>query len=503
MPVLVRIALRNLLEHKAKTIIVGAIVAVGIAVLIVGESFTAASAMGVRRLFIDNYTAHVMVSGIADGPISLFGVQSPGAVQETPVIPDYEKVRAHVEGIPGVAAVTPQISGYARMRYRDYPGWAFSLLFGIEPQSYRRLFDNISFVEGRDLRPGEAGILLSTERVAELKTQVTARALRDQGKDPAVEIHVGDTIRLTSFGYIGIKIREVPIVGIFQFKQASEGVGIDLISYVDVETLRALRGLTLGSRGGYTLRESETALLAMDNVEDIFAKGGATIEEAGVSGKLTDRKLRDILGDTAARQEALKQDVGAWNYLLIKLDNPRQADRLMGGLNDWFVANGLAAHAGTWQAAAGPFSTTADVIRTVFTIAVIILGIVALIIIMNTLVISVLERTGEIGTMRALGARKGFVWRMFLYETLVICVVFGLLGILLSVVAVGIVNLLRVPATNVFLRIIFGGAELHPTVGVVSILVALGVVVMIGFLGNLYPVSIALRIPAVRAMHTE
>ena len=62
---------------------------------------------------------------------------------------------------------------------------------------------------------------------------------------------------------------------------------------------------------------------------------------------------------------------------------------------------------------------------------------VAVIIMMNTLVISVIERTGEIGTMRALGARKGFVWKMFLVETLTIAVVFGLIGTGLALGALG------------------------------------------------------------------
>ncbi len=64
-------------------------------------------------------------------------------------------------------------------------------------------------------------------------------------------------------------------------------------------------------------------------------------------------------------------------------------------------------------------------IRIVFSVAILIVAIVAIIIIMNTLVISVIERTGEIGTMRALGAQKPFVWLMFLVETLTVTIVFG------------------------------------------------------------------------------
>ena len=37
---------------------------------------------------------------------------------------------------------------------------------------------------------------------------------------------------------------------------------------------------------------------------------------------------------------------------------------------------------------------------------------------MNTLIISIVERTGEIGTMRALGGEKSFIRGLFLAETL-------------------------------------------------------------------------------------
>ena len=95
--------------------------------------------------------------------------------------------------------------------------------------------------------------------------------------------------------------------------------------------------------------------------------------------------------------------------------------------------------------------------RVVFNIAIIIVAVVAVIIMMNTLVISVIERTGEIGTMRALGAKKGFVRRMFLVETLTIAVVFGLIGTALAFGVVGIIDLAHITATNAFLKILFAG----------------------------------------------
>jgi putative ABC transport system permease protein len=172
-------------------------------------------------------------------------------------------------------------------------------------------------------------------------------------------------------------------------------------------------------------------------------------------------------------------------------------------MNLWLREKGIAAQAGNWEAAAGPFATTADVIRTVFNVAIIIIGVVAIIIMMNTLVISVIERTPEIGTMRALGAKKNFVWRMFLYETLAITLVFGFIGIILALIIVGILNAIGIPANNTFLQILFAGDELHPKIAPMSVLTSMVVVTVIGFISHLYPVTVALKIQPIRAIQAK
>ena len=53
----------------------------------------------------------------------------------------------------------------------------------------------------------------------------------------------------------------------------------------------------------------------------------------------------------------------------------------------------------------------------------------AIIIIVNTLSMAAIERTSEIGMMRAVGARKGFIRLMFLGETAALSAIFGGAGI--------------------------------------------------------------------------
>jgi len=54
--------------------------------------------------------------------------------------------------------------------------------------------------------------------------------------------------------------------------------------------------------------------------------------------------------------------------------------------------------------------------------------IVAVIGVINTILMSVYERTGEIGIMKAIGARRGDIFTLIWYETLALCVAGGLVG---------------------------------------------------------------------------
>lgn len=550
MPLLFRIAYRNLWEHKGKTLIIGIIVALGVVVLLVGNSLMDTASDGIERAFIGNYTGHVMISGIADGDVSLFGVATPsvGGIVGPPVIPEYDRVREFASGLERVEQSTAQITGFGILRlegeqYGDLQSSAFSLLFGIEPDTYEQMFRNIRILEGDYLQPGEVGLMLSTDRVDELEKSAR-ESMEEAGiADAEIEISAGDDIRIVGLSSGGAlpKIRVVPLRAIYEPVNPTEGVGNEFISYVDAQTQRALLDLRITYQGEFDLEEGVTSLLDMeegaltdfdalfaapadggatetadlafadplaDPIEDPFADPFAdpltgSAETAAPSGDGATIDYDSILGDLSERDRALEIDTGAWQYILLRLDRGRNDRRVIEQLNEWFQQEGIAAQAADWEAAAGPFATTADVIRTVFNIAIIIIGVVAVIIIMNTLVISVIERTAEIGTMRALGAQRSFVWRMFLAETAVITVTFGTIGILVGVLVIGVLNWIGIPATNTFLQVLFAGPELHPSVSLSALVLSIVVVGTIAVVSHLYPVSVALKIAPVRAIQTE
>lgn len=92
-----------------------------------------------------------------------------------------------------------------------------------------------------------------------------------------------------------------------------------------------------------------------------------------------------------------------------------------------------------------------------FNTIVFIIAVVAVIIIMNTLVISVTERMSEIGTMRAIGAQKSFVRRMIVLETMLLSGISGTLGVAAGGLVLLVLNKIGLKASNVFFEIIYGG----------------------------------------------
>ena len=111
---------------------------------------------------------------------------------------------------------------------------------------------------------------------------------------------------------------------------------------------------------------------------------------------------------------------------------------------------------------------------------------------LNTMLMSVLERTQEIGVLRALGWRRRQVMGMIVKESLVLGLVGGLVGLLLGM---GFVALLgQIPVL---------GGMLEPYYGTDLIVQALIIALLAGTIGGLYPAWRATRMRPVEALRYE
>ncbi len=486
MGVLLKIAYRNLREHLAKTLIIGSLIALGLIVLVTGNSFIGTAEAGVRRLYSENFTGDVLIASARSDSPGLF--LSPGLRldEPTPVIQDYRTLMGELGEIEGVRATVSQIRGFATAQIEDQ-GTAFLQLFGVAPDEYLTMFPRtVNVIEGRFLQGSETGIVLSDTAATMLE--------ESSGRD----VRPGVKILLTSANAVsGTKIREVEVRGIARFP--SQAPNLDFISYIDLASLRALSGMTKVTDVAAELTAQEQSLLGVPDEKDLF--GGSLVAESHVAtGARGEKELLAILGDTSAAALYRELDPDAFHNVLLALDPGVPAQRVIARLNRGFAGSGLAVKAYGWVAAAGGVAQMVSALKLVFNALVLVVAVVAVIIIMNTLVISITERIGEIGTMRAIGAGRSFVRGMITLETLIISLVFGLAGTAAGLAALAALRTTGIETSSVFLQVLFGGPVLRPVIDPASIAMSLLVIPAIGILASLYPVSVALRIEPVTAM---
>jgi putative ABC transport system permease protein len=119
--------------------------------------------------------------------------------------------------------------------------------------------------------------------------------------------------------------------------------------------------------------------------------------------------------------------------------------------------------------------------------------------IVNTMFMSVMERTRQIGVLKALGTTNFEIMKLYLVESAIMGFIGGLFGIFLGFIVSGIISELGV-------RIIGAGARGIGTITVITpdlILFSLGFSVIIGAISGLLPARRAARLQPVEALRYE
>lgn len=492
MRILLTIAWRNIREHKVKTAIIGLIMIIGIMVLVVGNSFMDSAAAGIERYYIQNYTGHFMITGKTRGQLTLFGYQDMTAMERAvPRIPQYAEVVEFARSRPYVESVNPQVSTTAMVSRGDNM-LGVTQLFGIVPDQYQNMFpDNVEIMEGGFWEPGSQGILLNRTVAEHLERRL------------GFSLRPGDKLLFTSASTVsGMRIREVEISGIFQFKQSN--VQLDLVSLMDVSNVRALAGMVVGHSAPAELTEDEQALLGNIDAESIFDSLDSLFAPVEAEDEALDEDYWfSLLGDTESRDISNVEDTGAWQYLLVRLTDEKYLRQAQADFAKFFSDRQIAAETRDWLQAAGAMAGLSYGIKSVFNAVVLIIAVVAVIIIMNTLVISVTERMGEIGTMRAIGAQKGFVRKMVMLETLLLSGIAGTFGVLLGALILFILNRVGLEASNMFFEIIYGGPVLRPELSLSSVLTSFVVIIAVGTVSSVYPARIVMKTSPLKAMESS
>ncbi len=445
MGILFQIAVRNLIAAKRRSAMLGSALAAVTLLLVVLLSLS----QGITDNMIRSATA------LSSGHVNVAGFFKMSATQSAPIVSDAPRIREIVkENVPGAVHVNARHRGWGKL-----------------------------VSESGSLQAGFNGIVLAEEP---LFSEVVQLAKESEYKEGGRDEVIGDLSGLSQPGSV--------LIFASQAKRLEVGVGDALT--ITTETLRGNRNTTdvtvvaIGRDMGFLSNWS--VFLPRETILDLY---GLKPETTG--------SVQIFLEDEAqseATMAHLRGVLEAEGFILMEHQAvPFWAKFENVNNEDW---TGQKLDLTTWE---DEVSYLTWVVRGLDTISFFLIAILVFIIavgIMNTMVISVRERTREIGTLRAVGMPRVKVLWMILIEALVLGAVASSVGALAGAALCLGIDAAAVEVPSDAVRVILLSDTLHLVVVPRQIATAIVVFTAITGLASLVPAFRASRLQPITAMQS-
>lgn len=190
-------------------------------------------------------------------------------------------------------------------------------------------------------------------------------------------------------------------------------------------------GAKLGDRLTLMSTTKGGSLNAVDvTVAGIFVSGAKEYDDVAITVPLK-------LGSTLlATEDPLK--------VVVLLKDTERTDAARAKLEAAFSAKGLDLEVVSWSDLALFYHRVVGLYTNIFTFVRVVIAIIVVFSIANTLMMSVMERVREIGTIRALGTKRRGVISLFLLEGLLLGIFGGVLGIVVGIIAAKLISALGI-----------------------------------------------------------
>lgn len=327
-------------------------------------------------------------------------------------------------------------------------------------------------------------------------------------------IRIGDTLTIKAFTRTGyVQSVNVRVYGTFRFKGLEGSLLAGGLNLMDLMSFRQLYGYLTVERAEeirQIRRDAEARDVDRARAEDELFGAGSTIvaeatpglidEASPLSGDARALRDQDRVSRVYSRAEIEK---GVVLNAAVVLEDPHRIRETIDAIRAVSDRDKLGITPISWQEAAGLLGQIILLFKLVLYAAVFIIFLVAMLIINNAMMMATLERVREIGTMRAVGAQRGFVLRMLAVESAVLGVIFGGLGALVGAGIVRVMAWVGIPAVDDALQFFFSGPRLHPALGATNLVASLLIVLTVAAIATYYPARLAGRVSPVVAMQTE
>ena len=224
-------------------------------------------------------------------------------------------------------------------------------------------------------------------------------------------------------------------------------------------------------------------------VHGIFAEeGGGGISSTSNSVLLNLENFKKLTGESNIRAATVRvYDISDVELIADEIEQRINENH---GEDDYVTANTMSSILDSIQNVIGIMQT---VLLAIASIALV----VASIGIMNTMLTSVMERTHDIGIMKAIGAMNKDIMLIFIFEGMLVSFVGCVFGILFGVFGSQAISALM------FRSGMGGGVTVIPIITIVSVVIAVGVSIFVGILSSLYPAMKAARMSPIEAVRYE
>lgn len=488
-----RLAWRNLWKHRGRSLVVGGILFLGALLLTFGNGVVSGMEQGLRRQVVESFTGDVVVAAKKQQDDNVFLTMMGKEIEPLHRI---GAIEAALAAQPWVKATLPMGKNMTMALHESEGNPGYLFLLGVDFARWKAFFPN-SFKVGAGALPGpgEAGLVLPSGANEQLH-QTMGQVFLPQGA--------------TDTNLLPEKARQIPSAAIrreivlmgFSNAMAASDLRLDIkavgkfralnsiwghFALTDIESYRSVQGYLRQDEAVLELSQDQKNVMASEDLDAMLAGevGAAAVDPAAVTDSVVDEGADPV-----------------WNLVLVKLRG-ETAENGARRLDSVFQARDLPARAVPWHKAVGVIGSLAMLIRGALLGFVGLLFVVAGIVIANTLAMSALERTTEIGMMRAVGATRFFIGRMMLSETAVLALVFGGAGILLGVALVAITPLLGIHTGNDLLQMVYGGEVFHPLLRPQDIAISFAELGLVVALASLYPAKLAASITPLDAIARE
>jgi ABC-type lipoprotein release transport system permease subunit len=325
-------------------------------------------------------------------------------------------------------------------------------------------------------------------------------------------VRVGDIVTVRAYSGSGyMESANLKLYGTFRFRGLEKSPLAGFTSLTDLHTFRELYGYLNAERKAEIAQIKQSSGVKEVSREDaeaaLFGDSGGLLGEGTTSSLDEAENLGRV--DPASRgmdERAYTQgqiDEGIVLSAAVMLNDPRHLGRTKAAIAEAAEKNGAALTVASWQEATGVFGEFVTYVRYAMYLIATIIFLVAMVILSNAVLMATLQRVREIGTMRAIGAQRGFVRAMIVVETVVLGTAFGGIGLLLGCGVVALAGRIGIPAFTEELYFFFAGPRWFPDISGRQVIAAYAIVLVVSVISTLYPALIATRVAPVEAMGSE